>query len=58
MTIKFIYGVAQYSLVGGCVSHIAYIEEKGEELKCVYKDIRLSGYMPICQLEIKKSNRG
>ena len=47
VTIKFIYGVAQYSLVGGCVSRTAHIGEEGEEPECVYKDVKLSRYILI-----------
>ena len=46
MTIKFIYRVAQYSLVGGCINRTAYIGEEGEEPEYVYKDTRLSECMP------------
>ena len=46
MTIKFIYRVVQYSLIGGCVNHTAYIREEGEEPKYIFKDIRLSGCIP------------
>ena len=45
-TIKFVYRVAQYSLVEGCVSRAAYIGEKSKEPECIYKNIKLSGYMP------------
>ena len=44
-TIKFIYKVAQYSLVGGCVSCAVYIGEEGKEPKYAYKDIKLSRYI-------------
>ena len=45
-TIKFVYRVAQYSLVGGCVSHTAYIGEEGEEPEYVYKNTKLSRCIP------------
>ena len=46
VTIKFIYRVAQYSLVKGYISHTAHIGEKGKKPKCVYKDIKLSKCIP------------
>ena len=46
MIIKFVYRVAQYSLVGGCISYTVYIGEEGKEPKYIYKDMKLNKYIP------------